>query len=91
MYLSHVHFQMVGPFENLATLTAGVRHKSALMLVPDMPQQSALEIEGATALSTAKFLRALGRLAQCVDIVLLCVVQPLESGHGGPLLVDRRR
>ena len=86
-----MHFQMVGPFENLAALATGMGHKPALMLVPDVPQKCTLEIKSATALSTAKFLRAFGRLAQCIHIMLLCVVQPLESGHGGPLLVDRRR
>ena len=47
--LFHVHFQVVSSFEDLSTRLAGMRHKSALVLVAHVSQQRALKIEDARA------------------------------------------
>ena len=63
MNLSHMHLQMVGPLEDLAALAARVGHKPSLMLVPDMPEQRAFQVEGARTFSASKFLRSFGGVA----------------------------
>lgn len=70
----HVHFQMVSSFEHLAASFAGVRHKSALVLVAHVAQQRALEVKNAGT-HRALELGTLGRLAHGVHRV--SVGQPL--------------
>ena len=72
---------MVSSFEHLATSFAGVRHKSALVLVAHVAQQRALQVKNAGT-HRALELGTLGRLAHGVHRV--SVGQPLKpvSGRG---------
>lgn len=79
---AHVNFQVVGPLKDLPALSAWVRHKASLVLVPHVPEERALEVEAPAALGAPELDRALRGLAQGVDVVLLRIVQPLQPRHG---------
>lgn len=64
--LLHVHFEVIGPLEHLSARLTGMRHKSSLMLMSHMPQESAFQIENTRAESALE-LRAVGCLAHGVD------------------------
>ena len=82
MYFSHMHFQVVSSFKNLSALAARVRYKSTLMLMADMSEQSAFKVETSRTFRTSKLHSALCRLAKCVNIVLLGIVQPFQPWNG---------
>ena len=42
MNLFHVDFEMIGPLKHLAALAARMRNKPALVLMPDVTEESAL-------------------------------------------------
>ena len=75
----HVHFQMISSFKHLAARFTRVRHEPALVLVPHVPQQRALEVKNARA-NGALELCAVGRLAHGVNGI--CVCDSLEAGWG---------
>lgn len=72
----HVHFEVIGPLEHLSARLAGMGHKSSLMLVSHMPQESAFQIENTRAERTLK-LGAVSGLAHRVDGIR--VGETLES------------
>jgi len=76
--LLHVDLQVVRSLEHLTAVTAGVRHESTLMLVANVTEQGALQVEAAAA-GCATVLHSLRRLAEGVDGMLLRAVQPLQS------------
>ena len=78
MDLLHVHLQVVRSLEHLTAVAAGVRHESTLMLVANVTEQGALQVE-ASATGRATVLHSFWRLAEGVDGVLLRAVQPLQS------------
>jgi hypothetical protein len=70
----HVDFEVVSAFEHLSTLATGVWHKTSLVLVSDMSEESALQVEASVA-RKAPIFDALGRLAHGIHGVLLRRVQ----------------
>ena len=69
-----MNFQVICSFENLSTSLAGVRDKSSLVLVSDMPQQCTLQVKNTSTHGALEF-RTVRSLAHGVDRV--CVGQSL--------------
>jgi len=76
--LLHVHLEVVSPLEHLPALPAGVGDEPALVLVTDVPQEGALQVE-APAARGAPVLDTVRGLAHGVDGVLLGAVQPPQA------------
>lgn len=72
---------MIRPFKNLSTLSTGMWYKSALMLMPYMPEQSALEVEATAAFSAPEFECTFRRLAHGINVMLLRIIQPFQPGN----------
>ena len=81
MDLFHVDFQMVRSLEDLTARFTGMGHKSALVLVPDMAQQGALQVEYTRA-HCALELGSLGSLTHGVDGVSVSEALQAASGAG---------
>ena len=78
VYLLHVDLQVVSSLEHLATSFAGMRHKATLMLMSDMSEQGAFEIEDSGTHGTLE-LWTLRSLTHGVDTV--SVGQSLQSSR----------
>ena len=75
--LFHVDFEMIGPLKHLAALAARMRTKPALVLMPDVTEESALQVE-ASAAGRTSVLDAVRGLAHGVHGVLFCAVQTFQ-------------
>ena len=78
-------FQVIRPLENLSANPARMRHEPALMLMPDMPEQRALQVETSAAFRTSKPDLAFRCLVLRIDVVVLRIVQPLQPRDAVPL------
>jgi hypothetical protein len=78
--LLHVHLQVVCTLEDLSTVATWMWDEPTLMLVANVSEQGALQVEAAAAGRTT-VLHSLRRLAEGVDGMLLGAVQPLQP-HG---------
>lgn len=68
MYLLEVDLEMIGPLEHLPALGARMRDEAALVLVPDVSEEGALEVEAPVTRLAAELL-PLGGLVQGEDVV----------------------
>ena len=78
VYLLHVNLQVISSLEHLATSFAGMGHKAPLVLMSDMSEQCAFEIEDSGTHGTLE-LWTLRSLTHGIDTV--SVGQALESSR----------
>ena len=82
MDLLEVDLEVVGALEDLSALRARVGHEAALVLVADVAEEGALEVEAAVAALAAELV-AVGRLHHREHVVRVGqALQPAPRGGG---------